>query len=500
MAEVIEDPKKKKASFGDAAAAATDPGTTQLSVGKPGDFPVNPDGTPMQKMAAGALPPAALPPAAPAYVPGSLPKIGQEVPLAPGVQQGLANQTAMYVTGAQAANPQAATQSPIERPPAFSTSTLAAPSAPSQPQSDYARQMSELGGFLGAIPGKAAKWFVSAPGSDGMLSFDKQPAATPDMSAYVTRMKPDQYGARSETMPAKSDSPLPVMSGASEPAALPSSAVAPISAGAVKTQGQMNMEADLRSAEAMKAERLAAEGRAPQAVVTHSGNDWQARNNLRNLEVSASSMTARPQDVQAYANAQKHDISLQGGSTTADVANLAAANRHDEINSISQVANARTAQQGQQFGASQEIAKQRLALDSKTQGAQAAQYGAEARLKGVQANAAEQLAALQNKYMTAKPEDQAAIAKQIQTLSNKADKAQLHTVNQPDTMAPDGMTKLGGGQRLVVQGADGSFHEVPVGGGQAAGISADARAIAIRDNKSMSVDEKRKQLQALGYK
>ena len=80
----------------------------------------------------------------------------------------------------------------------------------------------------------------------------------------------------------------------------------------------MNMEADLKSAEAMKAERLAAEGRAPQAVVTHSGNDWQARNNLRNLEVSASSMTARPQDVQAYANAQKHDTSLQGGSTTAD--------------------------------------------------------------------------------------------------------------------------------------------------------------------------------------
>jgi hypothetical protein len=147
---------------------------------------------------------------------------------------------------------------------------------------------------------------------------------------------------------------------------------------------------------------------------------------------------------------------------------VAAVNRHNEINSTAQVANARTAQQGQQFGASQELAKQRLALDSKTQGAQAAQYGAEARLKGVQANAAEQLAALQNKYMTAKPEEQAAIAKQIQTLSNKADKVQLHTVNQPDTMAPDGMTKLGGGQRLVVQGADGSFHEVPVGGQQQA--------------------------------
>ena len=333
MADLIEDPKKKKASFGDAAAAAADPGVMQIGgatrpapmaapaapdigpfVGKPGDFPVNPDGTPMMKPAAG---------------------LGAVAP------------------------------APTERPPAHSTSTLAAPSATAQPQSDYARQMGELGGFLGAIPGKVAKWFVSAPGSDGMLSFDKQPAATPDMSAYVTRMKPDQYGARSATMPVKSDSPLPVMSVAPEPDALPSSAVAPISAGAVKTQGQMNMEADLKSAEAMKAERLAAEGRAPQAVVTHSGNDWQARNNLRNLEVSASSLTAQPQDVQAYIDARKHDTSLQGGGTAADIANVAAANRNNEINSTAQVANARTAQHGQQFGASQEIAKQRLALDNR---------------------------------------------------------------------------------------------------------------------------------------
>lgn len=492
MADLIEDPKKKKASFGDAAAAAADPGVMQIGgatrpapmavpaapdigpfVGKPGDFPVNPDGTPMMKPAAGAIPPALPSVARPPDPIGRTVQINSDgsPALTPDQKQAMANQTAAYVTGAQASaaarppdaggiNLGAVQPAPTERPPAHSTATLAAP------KSDYARQMGELGGFLGAIPGKVAKWFVSAPGSDGMLSFDKQPAATPDMSAYVTRMKPDQYSARSATMPVKSDSPLPVMSVAPEPDALPSSAIAPISAGAVKTQGQMNMEADLRSAEAMKAERLAAEGRAPQAVVTHSGNDWQARNNLRNLEVSASSLTANPQDVQAYIDARKHDTSLQGGGTAADIANVAAANRNNEINSTAQVANARTAQQGQQFGASHELAKQRLALDSRTQGAQAAEYGAQARLKTVQANTAEQLAALQNRYMSAKPEEQAAIAKQIQTLSGKYDKAQLHTVNQPDTMAPDGITKLGGGQRLVVQGADGSFHEVPVGTNQ----------------------------------
>ena len=248
-----------------------------------------------------------------------------------------------------------------------------------------------------------------------------------------------------------------------------------------------------------------AEGFQP-AQIRHSGNDWQARNDLRNLQVSASSMTAdaNSPEMMAYRAALETDKSLKQGNDPA----LVAANHDgafmDRTKAAERSAGERAALQehgaNARFGMSNKIAQQRLALDSKTQGAQAAQYGAEARLKGVQANAAEQLAALQNKYMAAKPEEQAAIAKQIRTLSNKADKAQLLAVNQPDTMAPDGMTKLGGGQRLVVQGEDGSFREVPMGGEQAAGISADARAIAIRDNKSMSVDEKRKQLQALGYK
>ena len=478
MAEVIEDPKKKKASFGDAAAAATDPGITQLNVGRPGDFPVNPDGTPMQKMAA---------PSFGAGAPAPVQPIGSPVAaFAPGtraVMSGFGEDAkALAEQGKYGAVVGQLGRAVSAMPIAMADDLLG-------PAIGMAKPLLQGGA-------NAIKTFVTGDNTQANVGLTK-PAATQKVipgagDATMPGNDPTRFMA-----PAQSDAPLPA---APNPTAVLQSGVPPVPAGAVQTQGQMNMEADLKSAEAMKAERLAAEGRAPQAVVTHSGNDWQARNNLRNLEVSASSMTARPQDVQAYANAQKHDTSLQGGSTTADVANLAAANRHNEINSTAQIANARTAQQGEQFGASQELAKQRLALDSKTQGAQAAQYGAEARLKGVQANAAEQLAALQNKYMTAKPEEQAAIAKQIRTLSNKADKAQLLAVNQPDTMAPDGMTKLGGGQRLVVQGEDGSFREVPMGGEQAAGISADARAIAIRDNKSMSVDEKRKQLQALGYK
>ena len=476
MAEVIEDPKKKKDSFGDAAAAATDPGITQLNVGKPGDFPVNPDGTPMQKMAApnagaGALPPATQTEKPPGFATTTLaPAAGALPPSAPIDPQTLSDRQAVGSVwdGIKSMNLKAGAA-------IADVATLPLRGVVGAYDSAVVRPMRAAGVNAAYLSPKLVPDGASV---DSMTPFYDQIRSRENALARAQAAAPTAApkiipGAGDATMPgndparfmapAQSDAPLPA---APNQTAVLQSGIPPVQAGAIKTQGQMNMEADLRSAEAMKAERLAAEGRAPQAVVTHSGNDWQARNNLRNLEVSASSITAKPKDLMAYEAAVKHDTNLQGGGTAADIANLAAVNRNNEINSIAQVANARTAQQGQQFGASQEIAKQRLALDSKTQGAQAAQYGAEARLKGVQANAAEQLAALQNKYMTAKPEEQAAIAKQIQTLSNKADKTQLHTVNQPDTMAPDGMTKLGGGQRLVVQGADGSFHEVPVGGQQ----------------------------------
>lgn len=70
-------------------------------------------------------------------------------------------------------------------------------------------------------------------------------------------------------------------------------------------------------------------------VVRHSGNDWRTANNLRNLEVSASSITNRPgygyggragvaPAVQAYLEAQKHDIALQGGNTAIENAGVKA--------------------------------------------------------------------------------------------------------------------------------------------------------------------------------
>ena len=71
-------------------------------------------------------------------------------------------------------------------------------------------------------------------------------------------------------------------------------------------------------------------------VVRHSGNDWEARNNLRNLAVSASSINQRrPRGGHsvaelAYLEALKQDQSLRGGSTAADVAGIKAGSEFNQ--------------------------------------------------------------------------------------------------------------------------------------------------------------------------
>jgi len=246
MAEVIEDPKKKKASFGDAAAAATDPGITQLNVGRPGDFPVNPDGTPMQKMAA---------PSFGAGAPAPVQPIGSPVAaFAPGtraVMSGFGEDAkALAEQGKYGAVVGQLGRAVSAMPIAMADDLLG-------PAIGMAKPLLQGGA-------NAIKTFVTGDNTQANVGLTK-PAATPKVipgagDATMPGNDPARFMA-----PAQSDAPLPA---APNPTAVLQSGVPPVPAGAVQTQGQMNMEADLKSAEAMKAERLAAEGRAPQAVVT----------------------------------------------------------------------------------------------------------------------------------------------------------------------------------------------------------------------------------------
>ena len=417
MADVLEDPKKKKASFGDSAAAATDPNVTQLKVGKPGDFPVNPDGTPMEKKA-------------PAMAPslGALPPTPTSTPSQPQAQSQLANQTAMYVAGAQAANPQPSVMAinppgamarpvPMSAPEftgpgamlgkpgdfaprqpsaqaAMATGADAQrpgvqPEAPAAPQSEYSRQMGEVGAFFGALPKAAAKWITSAPGSGGPLDFSGQSPAAGAVqpgaaqTAARTQAFPDGRAnafadPRSLLNPNRQEPPVtgaPVAApiaaaGAAPPPSLEGMAIAP-----TQTEGQRVMDMNNKLADSMKADRLASEQEAlgvPQNTVVHSGNDWAARKALANLETGASSIMNKTGGrggvspaVTAYVNAFNADRALQGGGTAADINNTNVAQQNAAMKATQGTEALRMKQSSAQFGANQEIAKQRLALDGR---------------------------------------------------------------------------------------------------------------------------------------
>ena len=575
MADVLEDPKKKKASFGDSAAAATDPNVTQLKVGKPGDFPVNPDGTPMEKKA-------------PAMAPGlgALPPTTTSTPSQPQAQSPLANQTAMYVAGAQAANPQPSVMAinppgAMARPVPMASPEFIGPGAmlgkpgdfaPRQPSAQSAMatgadaqqvrsasaaqsasQVKPMGAEDGMMPGTRAVMSgfaddaktMMAKGQYGALAgqLGRATAAMPlavaedvlrpalglaqpifqgaanAVKTFVTGdSSPAQFGALNLTgaaqpgaapaAPSAPAAPAPISAGrssasfaATDPRRVdlgPSSATGVLGqvarsgdsysgtnvAGDIAVNGKPaggtvtmlgGNPGDLSSAERMAMDQRAhdinmqsiklrqqlmnggapAEGGFQPAQARHSGNDWQARNNLRNLEVSASSITNKgdrrgPSAAQAaYYDAVGQDRAAMMGADPGTIARGrdAAAMQGDAMRL--QGVTAQTAAQMMANGQRNAIDQQRLGLEATAQ--------------GFKTRAAQSLEAAQQAVMGANtPEEQAAANKRLAALMGK-DQSRMQVVNLPDSMSADGFQKLSGGQAVLRENADGTVTRVPVG-------------------------------------
>lgn len=170
----------------------------------------------------------------------------------------------------------------------------------------------------------------------------------------------------------------------------------------------------------------------PQADVRNSSNDWQARNNLRNLEVSASSTTGSKREIamrqDAYAKALGADIALTGG---ADPATLAAMRGQTDIAQTGMReagatarANAQDAGLGFRAGQSNQIAQGELALKQTA--------------AGFQSRSAQRLEQLQMAYQAAKPEERSAIAEQIRVLSGQAKPDQFKVAAGGQQLGPNG--------------------------------------------------------------
>lgn len=169
-------------------------------------------------------------------------------------------------------------------------------------------------------------------------------------------------------------------------------------------------------------------------TVLHSGNSWQARNDLRNLEVAASSITNQPgfrDTTQAWSTRRNPS----GGPTaatqayqTALAADIAARGAQPAYDMKAAQENAATQREGiQQQGATTRTGMQEQGANARA-GARNALDNEELALKreaqGFQTRAAKRLEDLQNRYLAAKtPEERATFARQIQELSGKADEA-----------------------------------------------------------------------------
>ena len=156
-------------------------------------------------------------------------------------------------------------------------------------------------------------------------------------------------------------------------------------------------------------------------VVRNSTNDWAARNNLRNLEVSASSITNQPgfsrggrgyvpPDVAAYQAALQADAALQQAQPGMDQAAMRE--------------NAGIQREGmQQDGATARTGMQEQGASARDAGRTAiaqGELGLKQTAAGFQVRAAQQLEGLQNQYAAeTDPAKQAALARQIREVQGK---------------------------------------------------------------------------------
>lgn len=164
---------------------------------------------------------------------------------------------------------------------------------------------------------------------------------------------------------------------------------------------------------------------APTAL--HSGNSWQARNDLRNMEVSASSIMNRPE----WNRAGRADVEGKVAQyTAARAGDIAARGAQPGLDQAAMNANAAIQREGvQQAGANQRAARGfqvdmgRLAIEGRRAGAEERRAADESTARGFQTRAARQQEELRNTLIdpNATPAQRQQAQAALQTLNGKGD-------------------------------------------------------------------------------
>ncbi|CUB01434.1 hypothetical protein [Comamonas thiooxydans] len=184
--------------------------------------------------------------------------------------------------------------------------------------------------------------------------------------------------------------------------------------------------------------------RAP--AVAHSGNDWAARQRLKNLETSASSImntqrwggrgAANNPAAQNFLDASRADLAAQGKVPDMQL-------RTNEVNAGLHRAAMAEAGADRRAQGQLGLGLRRLDIDQRRNQLDAQRINSDERLRAPQIRAAERLGQLQEAYINAKtPEEQAALANQMRAYSGK-DEADWKVQVTPATKNLDGSTTAG---------------------------------------------------------
>ena len=252
---------------------------------------------------------------------------------------------------------------------------------------------------------------------------------------------------------------------------------------------------------------------APQ--VRHSGNDWQARNDLRNLEVSASSITNQPrwsgQGGRQAAGSVPPAVAAYQAALQTDAELRRAVPSMDQMAMRENAATQRTGMQEQGSNARNTLdntvrmadvgvrgfdAQARRANDARRASVDERRMTLDENTGNISIRAAQRLESLQTRYAEAKTDaDRAKIAKEIRDLSGKSDETADWAVQvTPQTKNPDGSTSEGSvirynkrtGEVQTVNGANRLTKDSP-------------QVQQIVNDTSLTRDERKARLQALGF-
>ena len=433
-------------SFGDAAAATSNPGVTQLPPSAtlasavpgapPQAAPTAPNPTD-QRLSMGT------PPAQPASTSGGLNAPWWSGEYATAARLSDKSGLELEQQRAAAATPvQAPANDPVKRiintgtlsmPQAVTKPADAAPAAPAAPNPTDQRLAM---GTQTAQPTAPALPTTSAPAPSA------QPAGN-EIAPGVYRNAPGQYSdnAQGMNMPAGFTG---------RPNQQNMAAAANLAASQQAPTGRSMAEAALSQPSGVQA-----------PVVRNSTNDWAARNNLRNASVSASSITN---------NGGKFDRSGPGDS--AAMAEYKAALATDQALQQAQPGADITAMR-ENAGIQREGMQQQgsTARDAERNAISRDELGLRRTAAGFQNRAAQRMEDLSGVLLdpNATPEQRSVAQRNLAALSGKTAADRMQTVTLPDTTNEMGQV-VRGGQALVRTLEDGTVQQVPIGAQQGAAM------------------------------